>query len=194
MHTISRVSAALQRTTRQGNTLQYRNAQRRTAMQCDTIATRTHPYLKIHAMRQVSAAVMHCNALQHTATLYNALQHTATHCNTLQHTATHCNTPPYTTQHCNTFVTHTHPYLKIHAMRQVSAAVMHCNALPHTATLYNALQHTATHCNTLQYTAIHCNTLQYTLQHNCNTHCNKIANYIHPYPKIHAISQISAAL
>jgi len=178
---MSRVSAALQRTTRQGNTLQHCNAQQRTAMQCDTIATRTHPYLKIYAVRQVSAAVMHCNVLQHTATLCNALQHTATHCKTLQHTATHCNTPPYTTQNCNTIVTRTHPCLKIHAMRRISAAVMHCNVLQHTATLYNALQYTATHCNTLQHTATHCNTLQHILQHNSNTHCNKIATHIHPY-------------
>jgi len=35
---------------------------------------------------------IHCNTLQHTATLCNTLQHTATYCNILQHTATYCNT------------------------------------------------------------------------------------------------------
>jgi len=37
--------------------------------------------------REVQEREVHCNTLQHTATLSNTLQHTATKCNTLQHTA-----------------------------------------------------------------------------------------------------------
>jgi len=36
-------------------------------------------------------------------------------------------------------------------------SLIHCNALPHTATHCNTLQHTATHCHILQHTATHCN-------------------------------------
>ena len=46
--------------------------------------------------------IMHCNALQHNATLCNTLQHTATHRNTPQHTALHYNTLQHAAAHYNT--------------------------------------------------------------------------------------------
>jgi len=173
MHAISRVSAALQRTTRQGNTLQHRNAQRRTAMQCNTIASRTHPYLKIHAMRRISAAVMHCNALQHTATLCNRLQQTSTHWNTLEHTAIHCSTLQHTAIHHTTLQHNSNTHTPMSKdPRYLSNQC--CNVM-----YYYALQHTATHFNAPQHAAMQSNTL---------------ATQAHPYLKIHAISRVSAAL
>ena len=110
-------------------------------------------------MRRISGGVMHCNVLQHTATLYNALQHTATYCNTLQYTAIHCNI------HYNIIATHTATKLQItytHIQRSTLSvkSVLHCNAL----------QCTATHCIALKRTALHCNTLQCNAAHLQQTH------------------------
>ena len=94
------------------------------------------PMTREQALEQVcvcvSAHLLHCSTLQHTATHCYTLLHTAAHCSTLQHTATHCNT----LQHIAT----------------------HCNTLQHTATHCNTLQHNATRCNTLEHAATHCNT------------------------------------
>jgi len=75
--------------------------------------------------------IVHCNKLQHIASLCNTLQHAGSHSkkpfwsilavtwSTLQHTATHCTTLQHIAPHCNT------------------------------------LHHTATHCNTLQHAEPH---------------------------------------
>ena len=120
----------------------------------------------------------HCNTLQHNVPHCNTLQQTATQsacsltccmaarnsCSKLVrlYTATHCNTHCNTartatrTHHCNTL--HSLPnLLQGHHKRLLQAgAVVHCNAL----------QHTATHCNTLQHTATYYNTLQHLLHGN----------------------------
>jgi len=106
------------------------------------------------------ATAIHCNTLQHAATLSNkpqqmahvarryiaashcafhshTLRHTATHCNTLQHTATRCNTLQHTTTRRNT----------LHQRLHTSHPPTHCNTLQRTETHCNILQHTATHCN-----------------------------------------------
>ena len=104
--------------------------------------------------------MVHCKALQHTATHMLGLDiqlHIATRGNilqyTLQHTATRCNILQYTYRALTTSGTleqntATHKF-RFHTHWHT---VRHCNTMQHTATQCNTMQHNATHCNTMQHT------------------------------------------
>jgi len=140
-------------------------------------------------MRDVTHALMWCDALQRAATRCNALQRTATHCNTLHICGATMRVEPCETQltntccttHCNTqhsapnctALKHTSHVCRDYTYRATRDAthayMLHCNALHRTATHCNALQHTATHCNTL-YTCgetMHVEPCETQLTHTC---------------------------
>ena len=95
--------------------------------------------LVVAHFESVTVQLLHCNALQRTATQCCTMQHTATHCNTLQYISTHYNMPQYNSTRCNT----------------LQHAATHCSMLAHIGgvTVQFSTPTPFQHCNKLKFTA-----------------------------------------
>ena len=152
--------------------------------------------IKEGLVRVWGLAVIHCNALQRTATHCNTLQYTAIHC---KHTttqmisvlvwgrsATHCKTlQTHCDTHCNTLQYRRYQGTLCSCLRSLCNTLQHSKTMQHTATHCkdcNRQQHTATQMISreallmpgvaLHHVATHCNAQQHTtitLQPHCNT-------------------------
>jgi len=137
-------------------------------MHCNTLQhTASLSYSQQHTYKSRTVTWEPSYTLQRTATHCNAMQRTATHCNALQRTATHCIALQRTATYCD-IMQYTTTYSTRRRLTSNTVAAHHTWAqwLVHICTHYNCntLQTHVAHCNTLQHNATQCE-ITYTVEH-----------------------------